>query len=44
MLVESARLIRTTRDLKNLTYLNSDAYKALIIPSFTHNYDKVLVE
>ena len=43
MLIESARITRDSKDLKELKTLRVDPLKALIIPSFSDDYDKVLV-
>ncbi|CDW83217.1 UNKNOWN [Stylonychia lemnae] len=45
LMEESARLVRNTRDLRSLASLTKiDSFRALIIPSFTHEYNKYLLE
>lgn len=43
LMMESARITRIPRDLKDLSRIKVDSYKALIIPSFTPHYHKHLV-
>ena len=43
-MMESSRITRGSKELFDLTKLNVDSYRALIIPSFTHDYNKYLVE
>ncbi len=43
MLIESARITRNNKQLRDLSTIKVDSYKALILPSFVHAYDRELV-
>ncbi len=43
-MVESARITRGAKELYELKKMKADSLRALIIPSFSEDYDKDLVQ